>query len=106
MIELQRMNIRHGILRLWLVMSAIWLASWGAYVWGSRIDGAEDAHGERLLAFHTDFGKGWTELKDFGFGDYLSLTAIGIGIPLAVLMVGYGVWWVAGGFKRNPNRTR
>jgi len=98
MIELQ---IRHGLLRLWLLMSAIWVASWGAYVWSSRIDGAEDAHGERLLAFHTDFGEGWMELKDFALGDYLSLTAIGIGIPLAVLILGYGAWWVAAEFKRN-----
>jgi hypothetical protein len=77
----------------------------GGVCLGQSIDGAEDAHGERLLAFHTDFGKGWTELKDFGFGDYLSLIAIGIGIPLAVLILGYGVWWLVAGFKRNPNRT-
>jgi hypothetical protein len=95
--------MKRGLLRLWLFVSAIWLASWAAYVWGSRLDGAEDATGERILAFHTDFGKGWTELKDFALGDYLSLAAIGIGIPLAVLILGCGVWWVAAGYTRNTN---
>jgi len=91
------------VLRLWLFVSAIWVASWGAYVWGSRIDGAEDATSEHILAFHTGFGNGWKELKEFALGDYLSLAAIGIGIPLAVLILGYGVWWVAAEFKRNTN---
>jgi hypothetical protein len=91
------MNVRRGLLRLWLLVSAIWLASWGAYVWFSRIAGAEDTTGEYFLAFHTDFGEGWKELKDFGLGDYLSLAAIGIGIPLAVLIIG----WIIAGFRRN-----
>jgi hypothetical protein len=96
-----RMNVRRGSLRLWLFVSAIWLPSWGAYVWISRLDATEDATGRRVIAFHTGFGEGWRELKDFALGDYLNLTFIGIGIPLAVLILGYGVWWVAAGFRRN-----
>jgi len=84
--------------RLWLLGGAIWLASWGAYVWFSRLEFPENTAGRHVLAFHTDFGSGWTELKDFGFGDYFSLAAIGIGIPLAVLIIG----WVIVGFRRNP----
>ena len=91
----------HELLRLWLFVSAIWVASWPAYVWFSRISGAEDTTGDQVLAFHTGFGKGWTELKDFALGDYLSLAAIGIGVPLVVLILGYGAWWVVAGFKRN-----
>ena len=56
-----------------------------------------------FLAFHTDFGKGWRAASDFAFGDYLSLAAIGIGIPLAVLILGCGAWWVAAGFKSKSN---
>jgi hypothetical protein len=103
LVGVKRMRMKQRLLRLWLFMSAIWLASWGAYVWGSRLDGAEDAAGEPILAFHTGFGDGWKELKEFAFADYLSLAAIGIGIPLAVLILGYGVWWVAAEFKRNTN---
>ena len=97
------MNIGHGLLRLWLLVSAIWVALWGGYVWFSRLDATEDATGRRFLGFHTDFGNGWRELKDFNLEDYLSLTAIGIGIPLAALILGYGAWWVAAGFKRNAD---
>src|SRR5262249_23230850 len=95
------MNVKRGLLRLWLFTSALWLISWAAYVWLSRIEGAEDTIVEHFLAFHTDFGSGWKAVSAFALGDYLSLAAIGIGIPLAVLIFGYSIWWVAAGFKRN-----
>jgi len=79
------MNVRRGLLRLWLFASAIWLISWAAYVWLSRIEAVEDATGQPFVAFHTDFGKGWTAASEFALGDYLSLAAIGVGIPLANL---------------------
>jgi hypothetical protein len=43
------------------------------------------------------------EISDFGFGDYLSLAAIGIGIPLAVFFVlGYVVHWARQASEANP----
>ena len=97
------MNVRRGLLRLWLFASTLWLISWAAYVWLSRIEAAEDTTREPFLAFHTDFGKGWTAASDFALGDYLSLAAIGIGIPLAVLMLGFAACWVAAGSKSKSN---
>jgi hypothetical protein len=97
------MNVKRGLLRLWLFTSALWLISWAAYVWLSRIEAVEDTTGQPFLAFHTDFGKGWRAASDFAFGDYLSLAAIGIIIPLAVLILGCGAWWVAAGFKSKSN---
>src|SRR5262245_1944818 len=97
------MNVRRGLLRLWLFASTLWLISWAAYVWLSRIEAAEDPTGEHFLAFHTDFGRGWKAVSAFALGDYLSLAAIGIGIPLAILILGCGAWWVAAGFKSKSN---
>jgi len=95
------MNVRRGLLWLWLLASTLWLISWAAYVWLSRIEAVEDTTGQPFVAFHTDFGKGWRAASNFAPGDYLSLAAIGIGIPLAILILGCGAWWVAAGFKRN-----
>ena len=94
------LRVARGLFRLWVFASAVWLASWAVYVWLSRLEATEDATGRTFVAFHTDFGKGWRELSAFTFGDYASLVTIAFGIPLAVLILGYGTWWVVVGFKR------
>jgi hypothetical protein len=43
------------------------------------------------------------EPQDFDFGAYLSIAAIGFGIPLAMLIFGCCVWWAAAGFQRISN---
>ena len=86
------MNARIGLLRLWVFASLLWLASWAAYVWFSRLEEAEDPTERTFLAFHTGFGKEWKEISEFGFEDYFSLSAIWLGIPLAVFVLGYVVW--------------
>jgi len=86
------MNARRGLLRLWVFASLIWVVSWAAYVWFSRLEEAEDPTGRTFLAFHTGFGKEWKEISEFGFEDYLGLSAIWLGIPLAVFVLGYVVW--------------
>jgi hypothetical protein len=96
------MNTRRGLFRLWIFASAIWLILWSAYVWVSRLDAMEDTTGRSFVAFHTGFGNGWTELKDFTLGDCLSLASVGFGLPLAFLGFGYGVAWIVAGFSRSP----
>ena len=96
------MSVRIGLLRLWLFASLIWLASWAAYVWFSRLEEAEDPTGRTFLAFHTGFGKEWREISEFGFGDYFSLSAIWLGIPLAVFVLGYVVWWARQASEAKP----
>jgi hypothetical protein len=96
------MNARIGLPRLWVFASLIWIASWAAYVWFSRLEEAEDPTERTFLAFHTGFGKGWKEISDFGFGDYFSLAAIGIGIPLAVFVLGYVVCWARQASEAKP----
>jgi len=97
------MNAGRGLLRLWIFASAIWLISWGAYIWISRLDALEDATGQRFIAFHTGFGAGWKEPKDFAFADYLSVASVGLGLPFIVLGLGYGACWVIAGFRRRAN---
>jgi hypothetical protein len=96
------MNARIGLLRLWLFASVIWLVAWAAYVWFTRLEEAEDPTERTFLAFHTGFGKGRTAISEFGFGDYLSLAAIEIGIPLAVFVLGYVVCWARQASEAKP----
>jgi len=98
------MNLRRGLFRVWLVVSVIWLAWWGTYLWNSRLEATEDKTGRQFVAFHTDFGVPWREVRDFGFVDYLSVLAIGFGIPLLVLAVGCGLTWAAAGFSARQIR--
>jgi hypothetical protein len=101
------LRVARGLFRLWVFASVVWVTSWGAYVWLTRLEGPitlQDT-GEKLegfLAFHTDFGTGWKELSRFTFGDYASLVSIAFGIPLAVLVLGWGARWVIAGFTRIP----
>lgn len=67
------MNVRRGLFRLWMFASVIWLMSWMAYIWISRLDATEDKTGQSFAAFHTGFGAGWKE--DFSVADYLSLAS-------------------------------
>ena len=90
-------RVARGLFRLWVFASAVWVASWGAYVWLTRLVGPED-----FLALHIDFGTGWKEPRFFTFGDYASLVSIAFGIPLAVLVLGCGARWVIAGFTRIP----
>ena len=75
------MNVRRGLLWLWLLASTLWLISWAAYVWLSRIEAVEDTTGQPFVAFHTDFGKGWRAASDFALGEASRLLGSAFHLP-------------------------
>ena len=95
------MNVRRGLLRVWVLLSVVWVAGWAFYVWESRLTATEDATGRQFVAYHIDFGRGWKEPKDFSATDYLRVASIGIGFPVAVLGVGFAIGWAISGFRSN-----
>jgi hypothetical protein len=95
------MRFRRGLFRAWIVLSALWIASWAFYIWDSQLVATEDKTGRQFVGYHTDFGRGWTEPKDFSASDYLSLAGIGLGIPVVVLGLGSAIGWVIAGFRPN-----
>jgi hypothetical protein len=40
-----------------------------------------------------------TQWPSFTFWDYASIGATAIGIPLGALVLGFGIWWAANGFR-------
>jgi hypothetical protein len=94
-------NFRRGLFRTWLFLSALWLATWAFYIWDSRLVATEDESHRPFVAYHTDFGQGWKEPKDFSASDYLSLVGIGLGIPVLILGLGVASAWAIAGFRSN-----
>jgi hypothetical protein len=95
------MNVKRGLVRVWVLLSLLWLAAWGLYIWDSRLIATEDKTGRQFVAYHTDFGRGWTEPNAFSAADYLSLAGIGFGFPVLVLGFGSAVAWAIAGFRSN-----
>ena len=75
--SLSTMNWKRGLLRLWAVVSVLWVLSFG--LWALSIDGLE---------FNLDFGE---------FVGLLMILSIP---PLFLLALGYIGLWVGRGFRR------
>jgi hypothetical protein len=84
-----------------MLLSGLWLAGWAFYVWDSRLIATEDNTNQPFVAYHTDFGRGWKEPKDFSAFDYIYLAGVGIVIPIAVLGFGFVASWAIAGFRSN-----
>lgn len=95
--------MKRGFFRLWIVISTIWVIGWYTYVWETRLHAVEDKTGRSFVAFHTDFGNGWRELKDFGLADYLALIERGLALPAGLLIVGATIGWIGSGFRPRSN---
>ena len=96
----EAVNFRRGLLRIWAVLSAFWIATWAFYIWNSRLVFDADKTGRQIVAYHTDFGRGWKELSNFSVSDYLSVLGTGIGLPIAILGIGAATGWAIAGFRR------
>jgi hypothetical protein len=109
-----RLSLRRGFLRLWVLCSVVWLISWPAYVWLSRTDepavGTEAAEGYRFIytGFWQPFLHGWpgfqVEVHGLTLTDYLSLALAEIGPPVTLLVLGGAVGWVITGFSTRPRQ--
>ena len=120
------MSWRRGLLlRLWLALSLCWIVAVGVYVWTQEPwiwsrqwvitqtdpEVKVDLGGQRVKIgreFLNLSPEQKNELIDeiratiTGFGTYATRVTIAFGIPLAVLILGYGIRWVAVGL---PLRT-
>jgi hypothetical protein len=94
------MNYRRGLIRAWILGSLLWATGWLAYIWQSCIP-QDDGGG---VFCRTSLLDGWmAQPQFFGFSEYGIIVATGISVPMVCLLVGWGIWWVARGFRgRRP----
>jgi hypothetical protein len=92
------MNLRRGLLRLWVVFSIAWIIAVGfhAYTLGEEID--------LPPGYVLDLGPGQLATVDL-----LGRTVVidqshlewAFGPPIAVLIIGAVLWWAVAGFRQN-----
>jgi len=91
------MNWRRGFIRLWLIISAIWIsAAIFAFSLPHSLSNVlawtEPAIGQSIkLSSVEAYGTAFANLRGFAF--------FGLGIPAAAFLLGIACWWVARGFK-------
>jgi hypothetical protein len=92
------MNVRHGLLRLWIVASLLWLVAFVVwYFWtqcGYSVPGKTDM-------CWTGEGDWVGDIRYFSIGTYARLFAIALSVPIGVLFVGYLLAWVLRGFRQS-----
>ena len=80
------MNIKRGLLRIWVVASVVWIALCAMF-----------------LDFSCFYTTGpwceWWVKSPFLSNTYTQRIAVTFGAPLAVLLVGFAVAWAVKGFK-------
>lgn len=97
------MNWKRGLLRVWLLLSAVWLVGILGWLWSSRLYGLRDIQTGQVLnmiAFRTrPWESGWIEPNQFTALDFTSLALMMFGVPLLVLFVAWCGRWVSAGFR-------
>jgi hypothetical protein len=88
------MNIRRGILRLWIVASLAWIALSGWWFWNSCVP---DQDGWLWCSI----GEGdWiVELQYFGWRDVLRIAMWFLGPPILGFTLGGAALWIGKGFS-------
>lgn len=90
------MNLRAGILRLWLVFSVFWIAGSGWILWddlrGNCPDVA-DPNGINVCELDKTFG-GWPSYE------MARAIEIVVGVPFLTLVLGTSLLWVWRGFSK------
>jgi hypothetical protein len=89
-------NWKRGLLRVWVIASLIWLAGWLLYFWATC-----NLNPDNDLYCYTSFLDDWMKPAPyFTFLDYASIVATGMVVPIAALIIGFGILWAVGGFRR------
>jgi hypothetical protein len=90
------MNTRRGLLRLWLVLSILWLAAVSIHAYSEGYP--PPPPGSILVPRPGDLG----EVEVWGRAVLIDeqLVAWAFGPPLAVLIIGAALAWVVAGFRR------
>jgi len=110
------MNWRRGLLRVWIVASAGWIAGYCYWLWSNGLVRPAPVQNESAMArlaqqgqspptaffIHTQpwASNGWTALRSFAALDFLGLIVGLAGPPLLVLLIAWCIRWAALGFKR------
>lgn len=99
--EVGAMNWKRGLLRMWALGSLLWLGGWLFYVWEScRLVALPGGQEHREMCFTSLFDDWMSQPGYFGWWEYLRIAISGLSVPLAVLLIGCGVWWVRLGLKK------
>ena len=99
-----KMNLKKGLLRLWLVVSASWMFGWFFFVLRSCVTLVPvDNDGPSLKACRTELFKDWITVTGFGFREFLRVVEWAFSVPIALLIIGLAAWWVASGFRTHSN---
>jgi hypothetical protein len=94
-------NVRHGLFRLWIVASVIWVVAWLSYIWATcETHGNANAH---LTYCYTDFSGWMSAWESFSFWEYARIAGVALGFPAAILIVGWALLWALGGFREKSN---
>src|SRR5437870_1511027 len=92
------MNVKRGVLRIWLVASATWVVGWAGYVrWTCQRVLYGPTEGQWFC--YVGFSDWMPFVSDFGFIHYASLASVALGVPLTILVLGAGTWWAITGFR-------
>jgi hypothetical protein len=94
------MNLRRGLLRLWLVLSIAWIIAVGYDAYTTCVVSyLSDPPG----TFRPSLARGpqrTLELLDRVFVIDDSHLAWAFGLPVAVLIIGAALWWAVAGFRK------
>lgn len=96
------MNLKRGLLRIWLVASGMWLVGWFLYIWATcdlkHVPGDQPDNSYVTLCY-TGFSGWMTQVRYFTIWDYASIILSGIAVPVAAFILGICTFWAAAGFK-------
>jgi hypothetical protein len=85
------MNLRRGLLRLWVVCSIVWIAFVG--INAIRYWSPSWALSDSPLRVARDVARGW----ESSIRPHLEWA---FGPPVIVLIIGTGLWWAVAGFRK------
>ena len=95
------MNWKRGLLRMWALVSLLWVGGWLFYVWQSCSLIALPGGQERREMCTTSLFDDWMSRSGyFGWHEYLRIAISGLIVPLALLALGYAVTWIVAGFRK------
>jgi hypothetical protein len=93
------MNLKRGLFRIWVVASLIWFLGWLAYVWATCLP---QENSVEVYCYTSLFDDWMSPVSYFSLRDYARIGAMGIGPPIAVLVLGFSILWAADGFRSHP----
>lgn len=95
------MNVRRGLLRAWVLFAVIWAATFGALGFKKAESYRTPLPGTIVPASDLPPGlSGPWEKYQSGYWDRYGIYWLtGAGVPATVLILGFGLFWVAAGFR-------